>query len=278
MLELYNFPQSTCSLKARICLAEKDLDWVDHRLISRNHDHLSDWYLKLNPNGVVPTLIDGGRPVFESSVIIQYLDQIHPEPPLAPPDAYWQAQMRSWLAFVDLVTTPAVRYPSFQFGGLLLKFQNMSDEDFNAKTVSRPVKSAFYKKMDKMRGFSDADIAESLQDLRKTAARMDGLLTEHGGPWLFGEHYTLGDVAVAPLLDRMEDLGFEALWEDDYPRVAEWLRHMQARPAYGKAYYHGSRLSELYPELRLGRGTHRHLLRDDADESAWKLRYPAAAK
>jgi glutathione S-transferase len=278
MLELYNFSQSTCSLKVRICLAEKNLDWVDHRLISRNHDHLSDWYLKLNPNGVVPTLLDDGRPVFESSVIIQYLDQVHADPPLSPSGAYGQAQLRSWLTFVDLVPTPAVRYPSFQFGGLLLKFQNMSDEEFNAKTVSRPVKSAFYKKMDKMRGFSDADVAEALQDIRRTAARMDGLLREHGGPWLFGAQYTLADIAVAPLLDRMEDLGFEALWEDDYPGVAEWLRRMQARPAYRQAYYHGSRLSELYPELQLGRGTHRHLLKGEAGEEAWKLRYPVAAR
>jgi len=57
MLELYNFSQSTCSLKVRICLEEKQLAWIDRRLVSKNHDHLSDWYLKLNPNGVVPTLI-----------------------------------------------------------------------------------------------------------------------------------------------------------------------------------------------------------------------------
>ena len=130
-----------------------------------------------------------------------------------------------------------------------------------------------------MRGFSDAEIAEALQDLRQTASRMEGLLREHGGPWLFGERYTLGDIAVAPLLDRMEDLGFEALWEEDHPRVAEWLHRMQERPAYVKAYsIEGSRLSELYPELNLGRGAHRHLLKGEADESAWKLRYPAAAR
>jgi len=278
VLELYNFAQSTCSLKVRICLAEKDIAWVDHPLISRNHDHLSDWYLKLNPNGVVPTLIHDGKSVFESSVIIQYLDQISPEVPLMPADPYMQAQLRSWLAFVDLVTTPAVRYPSFQFGGLLLKFQNMSDEDFNAKTAERPTKSGFYKKMNKMTGFPDDEIAESLNDIRKTAARMDALFETYGGPWLFGEKYTLADIAVAPLMDRMEDLGFEQLWEKDYPRVAEWLKRMQARPAYGTAYYHGSRVSEQYPELKLGRGAHSHLVEGGADESAFKLRYPVAAR
>ena len=65
MLELYNFSQSTCSLKVRICLEEKGPAWIDRRLVSKNHEHLSDWYLKLNPNGVVPTLVHDGRPVFE---------------------------------------------------------------------------------------------------------------------------------------------------------------------------------------------------------------------
>jgi glutathione S-transferase len=252
VLELYNFAQSTCSLKVRICLAEKEVEWVDHPLISRNHDHLSDWYLKLNPNGVVPTLIHDGRSIFESSVIIQYLDQIFPQSPLMPTDPYTQAQLRSWLAFVDLVTTPAVRYPSFQFGGLLLKFQNMSDEDFYAKSAGRPTKSGFYKKMDKMKGFPDEDIAESLNDIRKTAARMDALFDAYGGPWLFGEQYTLGDIAVAPLMDRMEDLGFEQLWTKEH--------------------------SEQYPELNLGRGSHSHIVEGNADEAAWKLRYPVAAR
>jgi len=260
MLELYNFSQSTCSLKVRICLAEKGLEWTDRRLVSKNHDHLSDWYLKLNPNGVVPTLIHDGRPVFESSVIMEYLEDLYPEAALRPAAPYERARMRSWLAFVDQVPTPAVRYPSFQFGGLLLKFQNMSDKEFAEKAAERPLKSAFYRKMDRQTGFAGAELDEAFNDLRKTAARMDRMLRESGGPWLLGEQYTLADIAVAPLLDRQEDLGLEFLWEEKYPSVADWLRRIQARPAYVTAYYHGSRLSELHPELKLGRGTRRHLL------------------
>lgn len=260
MLELYNFSQSTCSLKVRICLAEKDLEWTDKRLVSKDHDHLSDWYLKLNPNGVVPTLIHDRRPVFESSVIMEYLEDIHPAPSLRPADAYGLAQMRSWLAFVDQVTTPAGRYPSFQFGGLLLKFQNMSDEEFDEKTRKRPLKAAFYKKMNKNTGFAGAELDQAYNDFRKTAARMDRMFQENGGPWLLGGQFTLADIAVAPLLDRQEDIGLEFLWEEAYPAVGDWLRRIQARPAYIEAYYHGCRLSEIYPELTLGRGTRRHLL------------------
>ncbi|HVZ51276.1 MAG TPA: glutathione S-transferase family protein [Pseudolabrys sp.] len=260
MLELYNFAQSTCSLKVRICLAEKQIDWVDHRLVSKNHDHLSDWYLKLNPNGVVPTLIHDGRAVFESSVILQYLDQVFPEVPLMPADAYGQARLRAWLAYVDAVPTPAVRYPSFQFGGLLHKFQAMSADEFDEQVTRRPVKAGFYKKMDRMTGFAADEMAEAYQALRNTAARMDWMFAENGGPWLMGTDYGLADMAVAPLIDRVEDLGLEYLWEEKYPRVAEWLARIQARPAYATAFYRGSRLSDQYPELSLGRGSHRHVL------------------
>jgi glutathione S-transferase len=260
MLELYNFSQSTCSLKVRLCLEEKGLEWIDRRLISKDHDHLSDWYLKLNPNGVVPTLIHDGRPIYESSVIVQYLDQLYPDAPLVPADAYGQAMMRAWLAFVDMVTTPATRYPSFQFGGLLLKFQSMSEAEFQTKIMARPLKAAFYKKMDRMTGFAGDELENAYTDIRKTAARMAAMLEENGGPWLMGKHYTLADIAVAPLLDRMEDLGLEYLWEENHPAVADWLRLIQARPAYDKAFYNGCRLSEIYPELSLGRGSHRHML------------------
>lgn len=257
MLELYNFAQSTCSQKVQICLALKGIDWTDKRLISQDHQHLSDWYLKLNPNGVVPTLLHDGRPIFESSAIIQYLDDVFPEPKLSPEDPYLRAQMRAFLTFVDLVTTPAVRYPSFQYGGLRLKLAQMTQDAFEEKILARPLKTAFYRKMDKDTGFAHEVMAEAIQDLRRTAKRMDLLLGTCGGPWLMGEQLTLADIAVAPLIDRVEDLGLEYLWEERHPRVAEWLSGMQALPGYGTTFYEGSRLSQQFPELKLGRGANR---------------------
>ena len=53
----------------------------------------------------------------------------------------------------------------------------------------------------------------------------------------------------------MEDLGYEALWEDGSPNVTSWFKRIQARPAYLKAYYYGSRYSEIFPDLGLGRST-----------------------
>ena len=65
------------------------------------------------------------------------------------------------------------------------------------------------------------------------------------GPWIMGEAYTLADVVVAPLFDRMADLGFAHLWESDYPRFTDWFARIQARPAFHAAFYPGSRLTEF---------------------------------
>ena len=49
----------------------------------------------------------------------------------------------------------------------------------------------------------------------------------------------------------MEDLGYGYLWTDDLPEMTEWFKNLKARIAYEKAYYHGSRYSEIFPELDL---------------------------
>jgi glutathione S-transferase len=93
MLELYSAPQSTCSQKARLTLAEKNLDFVEHKMKLFQNDQLKPEYLKLNPNGVVPTLVDDGTPIIDSSVIMEYLDEVYPEIALSPAEPKQRAQI-----------------------------------------------------------------------------------------------------------------------------------------------------------------------------------------
>jgi glutathione S-transferase len=259
MIELYNFSQSTCSIKVRLLLAEKNLKWENRHLISSDHEHLSDWYLKLNPNGVVPTLVDNGNPVFESTSILEYLEDRFPESNFRLDDIYLRSQMRSWLVFVDVWPALAVRAPSFQFGGLMQKFSEMSDENFDLLKLKRPLKSEFYSSFDKKNGFSEVQLFNSFTVLRRTFARMDLMLSKFGGPWLVGSDYSLADIAVLPLVDRVEDLGLNGLWSHDYPRVTNWLTKAQSRAASKKAFYKGSRLSDQFPDIVKGSGSLSHL-------------------
>ena len=74
MLELYHFHGATCGLKTRIALAEKGVDYID-RLLTREEARSLE-YRKINPNAVVPTLIHNGNIIFESSCIINYIDDV----------------------------------------------------------------------------------------------------------------------------------------------------------------------------------------------------------
>ena len=97
MLKLYHGITSTCSKRVRITLAAKELDWESELIDLSKRENLEPDYLKLNPNGVVPTLDHDGRILTESNVIIEYLDEAFPNPPLRPLDPYERARMRIWM-------------------------------------------------------------------------------------------------------------------------------------------------------------------------------------
>src|SRR5262249_37723332 len=73
--------RSRCAQKVRIALAEKGQQVQDHIMTLRG-DQYEPAYLKLNPNGVVPTLVHDGVPITESALILYYIDDAFPEPPL----------------------------------------------------------------------------------------------------------------------------------------------------------------------------------------------------
>ena len=71
MLTLYHGVTSTCSKRVRITLAEKGVDWDSVHLKLAERENLDPDYLKLNPNGVVPTLVHDGRVLTESNFSIE---------------------------------------------------------------------------------------------------------------------------------------------------------------------------------------------------------------
>jgi glutathione S-transferase len=235
-LTLYNWPTSTCSQKVRLVLAEKSLPFEDRRLDSSKSENLSEWYLKLNENGVVPTLAHGAKVIIDSSVIAEYLDEVFPAVALSPDDAYRRARMRVWRQFIDEVPTAAIRVPSYN-RYIRHKWQSLSQQAFDALVAKRTVRKHFYRAMGRD-GSSPEEERNAIEKLRETVVRMDRALTD--GPWLIGEQFTLADIALVPTLVRMTDIGLAEVW-DDRPRVASWFERVQARPSFAKTFYPGSR-------------------------------------
>ena len=135
MIELYNSPVSTCSQKVRMALI-KDLPWRDRIIFFARNDHLSDWYLKLNPNGVVPTSFSGNV-IANSSVINEYIDDVFPEHPLRPVNPVELAHMRAWRQYIDEVPTTSIRYPSFNSFFVPI-WAEMTDDQFRTYVERLP--------------------------------------------------------------------------------------------------------------------------------------------
>ena len=240
MIELYNSPVSTCSQKVRMALIEKDLPWRDRIIFFARNDHLSDWYLKLNPNGVVPTLVHDGNVIANSSVINEYIDDVFPEHPLRPVNPVELAHMRAWRQYIDEVPTTSIRYPSFNSFFVPI-WAEMTDDQFRTYVERLPLRKHFYLKMGRT-GFSKDEIDAALERLRQTLERMERSLRQT--QWLANDIFTLADISIMPSVVRMEDLHLTYLWAD-LPHVIDWYARLQQRPAFATTYYAGTR--ELGP-------------------------------
>ena len=243
---LYNAPQSTCSQRVRFVMNAKALPFEDRRLDLFSGDQLKPEYLKINPNGVVPALLHDGRAILDSAVIIEYLDEVIPAASFTPQDAVERARMRAMMRYIDEIPTPAVRVPSYNLA-FLPHFQDMTEEAFTALANSKPLRKEFLLSMGRT-GFPQKEMDQALDRLHRAVARMDQWIAESGGPWLMGSMLTLADIAVMPVVVRMDDVNLDGAWAGK-PAIARWLKLIRAHPAFKPTYYPGSLLTEKYPHL-----------------------------
>ena len=110
-MKLYSGPLSLFTAKVRIALAEKGLDCerveVGWSLADRYEPHHPD-VVALNPKRQVPVLVDGDVVVYDSTLILEYLEDRHPEPPLYPRAAAGRARCRQLEQAADEILFPAV--------------------------------------------------------------------------------------------------------------------------------------------------------------------------
>jgi glutathione S-transferase len=123
----------------------------------------------------------------------------------------------------------------------------MSEEEYETFRDSNTLRRDFFMRLNRT-GFSDEEYENSLMQLRATVERMETALVKEG-PWIVGEQFTIADICMAPLFQRMEDLGMSEMWENA-PHVANWFAAIRARPSYDIAYYPGTKMIDLFPKLR----------------------------
>ena len=232
MIELYHNAMSTCSQKVRLVLGEKGLAWASRELNLRKSEHLAPEYLRLNPDGVVPTLVHDGEVVRESSVIVEYLDEAFPDPPLAPSDPLGRARMRVWMVQIDESVHPATGTVTWALSTrhVMRAMHTPAELDAYIEALQVPDKRMRRRQILEQ-GVNAPIVAEALKRMDRLAGDMEAQLART--PWLAGDRLTLADFAVSPYLVRMDMLGLgPAMWQGRRPRFTDWLARMRETKGY----------------------------------------------
>lgn len=231
MLELYHYDRSTAAQKVRIALAEKSLEW-ESRVLDTSvgvREHLRPEYLKLNPRGLVPTLVHDGRPICESQIILEYIEDAFPEHPLRPADLVERAEMRRWTKIID-----EGLHVHSRVVGMCVSVRHVN------AAAGEEANKQYYKEMqeDVRRRNDLINIEHGLESpllplavafFKNHFKQMDRTLAERR--WLSGHSFSLADISHGVYVTRMAGFDMETLWQH-LNHLIDWHERFKARPSY----------------------------------------------
>jgi glutathione S-transferase len=252
MLTLYKAGNSICTQKVVITLAEKAVPYETVNINLFKNEQYGPAYLKINPKGVVPSLIDDGKVIVESTLICEYLDDTIPNPRLAPADPFQRARMRLWSKAIDEGIFDATREISFS-AMFRERLRGMTEEqrETRFRNVGNPDRRARYESC-YVQGVASPYVFEGIAAFEKLFERMENDLAA-GGPWLLGENYTLADINLMPFVARLEYLDLLDLWIADRLRTQAWWRRAKSRPSFVSAIADALTVDEI-SEMRTSGG------------------------
>jgi glutathione S-transferase len=208
MLKLYAFDRSPFGWKVRVALAEKK---VPYQMIAPENKNEDPAFARLNPFRKTPVLVlEDGRTVYESTVINEYLEEVHAQPAMLPKDPYERARVRMVEDTFDQYFYPAQR-----------DFTNAQFEYEPPFLIRKKADKVDHKLLEEAR----MKIHEYLQRLEQEL---------QGRAWFGGEIFSLADAALVPSLTMsLKVLG--VLPDAKYPKLGEWIARAMARPQYKAA-------------------------------------------
>lgn len=235
MLELYYYENSICAERVLMTLAEKGIkDWVPHHLNLFKGEHFSADYLKLNPKGVVPTLVHNGEVIRESAIICDYIDDLSVDARLKPDSAADTARMREWVKDGDDYIFEAVGSLSF-VSVFRTRMLEMSDEQRaehwrKQKVLDRTLRQISCVEL----GLDSPYVIRAIASWERTWHYIEEVLSD-GRTWLMGEEFTLADLCYAPFMARIAGLQLLDIWLTERPLSSAWWKRLSERASFRAA-------------------------------------------
>lgn len=223
-LHLYHGAISNCSMRVRMTLIEKGLDWESHHLDLKKKENISDDYFGINPNGLVPTLIDDGVVHIESNDIIDYLDETYATPTLRADN---NEEMMEWLHLAAAIHVPACKPYVYAYKmAKMLKKTEAEQTKYDSLQKNEELKS-FHAKHAGSNDFSTSDLDKAKAILGACFSKLEATLD--GRQWIMGEQYTLADISWIPLHFVLIGCGYPF---EKYPNVTRWAEDFRAKESF----------------------------------------------
>ena len=185
-MKLHGYFRSSAAYRVRIALNLKGLQpaHLPHHL--RRGEQCAPAYLAINPQGLVPTLEDdSGTVLTQSLAIIEWLDEVHPSPPLLPKDPLRRAKARAFALAIACDVHPVQ----------------------NLKVLARL----------RQLGVAEEKVAEQAAWAnREGLAACETLIAGEPGPFCFGDKHTIADLCLVPQLANARRFGVDV---SAYPRL-----------------------------------------------------------
>jgi glutathione S-transferase len=195
MIKLYDYPDCPFAIKVKVALAEKGLEYETLLVDLSKGEQRNPEFLKLNPYGKVPVLIDEDVVVYDSTIINEYLNDEYPHPPLLPEDSAGRARARLLEDYCDSSFLPSA--------GLVLAELAKPETERDQERLKR----------------YQAEVQRGL-------ARLESFLP--GGEFLVGP-FSLADIAFVPRVLMLPRLGVEV--DPRLRHVSGWINRLRERPS-----------------------------------------------
>ena len=231
MLTLYHGRTSVCSIKARLALAEKGVEW-DGKLLTLRGDQFDPAYMKLNPNAVVPTLVHDGKVIIESTVIMHYVDEVFPGPSLLPSDPVGRSKLRLTTKLMDEYVHVSCMTITFATANRA-SLARLTPQQMEAELAKAPdPKRSEIKRQVVAQGLDAPPVVEALRQQERLLDAIEKAAQD--APYIAGQSWSLADAAATPYVWRLDKLKLARMWEDR-PGVGRWYDRIRARPSFKTA-------------------------------------------
>ncbi|MEK0082775.1 maleylacetoacetate isomerase [Benzoatithermus flavus] len=201
-MRLYDYWRSSAAYRVRIALNLKGISYEQVPVNLRSGGQRTLDYTSKNPQGLVPTLEDGGAHLTQSLAIIEYLDETHPEPPLLPKEPLARAQVRAMAQLVACEIHPLN----------------------NLRVLQR---------LEHRLGLDEREISSWYRHwINEGFAALEARLKTTAGRYAFGDSVTLVDLCLVPQLYNARRYRCDLV---PFPTICRVEEACQALPAFDAA-------------------------------------------